>query len=217
MVSLLAAVSGATGIPERDSLDADFGVPYEVAGDERLTAGLADRDYTIAGAANRFSRTDAARRTLIIDVLAPSYSSRLQTNRAHGELVLDEIPGLSYALAVAPVAAELDITLSDAQLLTFTVLLPTPVAALSVKAFGYAGRAEAKDALDIWRLLEAARALDVTASSWASVGTPAQARELLIERFGTAEADGTRAVSADPHIPTRVAALVAAVCGTIAS
>ncbi len=124
MVSLLVAISGVTGVPARDSLDADFGVPYQVAADARLTAGLAARDYQPAGAANRFTRTDAAGRTLVIDVLAPSYTSRLQTNRAHGTLVVDEIPGLSYALGVPPVTAELDIRLSDGAVLTFTVLLP---------------------------------------------------------------------------------------------
>ncbi len=152
-----------------------------------------------------------------MDVLAPSYTSRLQTNRAHGELVVDEIPGLSYALGVTPVDLELDINLSDGQSLTFTARLPSVLPALALKAFGYAGRAEAKDAVDVWRLLEAARALGVTPGDWPSTGTPAQARTLLTDLFGTAAAAGSRQVRADPQIPTRVAALVAAVCGPATS
>jgi hypothetical protein len=211
MVSLLVAFSGATGVPER-SLDADFGIPYQVAADRRLTDGLAARGYQPEGAANRFARIDA-NRELIIDVLAPSYTSRLRTRQTHGHLVLDEIPGLSYALASAPVSIELDATLSDGKALSFTVTLPNVIAALAVKAFAYAGRADAKDALDIWRLLEAARAMGVTPADWPTSPTPAEARTLLISDFGTAAGQGARNAVAAPQARTRIAALLLAVCG----
>jgi hypothetical protein len=212
MVSLLVAVSGATDVPERDTLDADFGVPYQVAADQRLTAGLTARGYQSDGAANRFVRRDGSRER-VIDVLAPSYTSRLHTNQAHGDLILDEIPGLSYALAVPAVSVELDVTLTDQQSLRFTVSLPDPAAAIAIKVFAYTGRRAAKDALDIWRLLEAARALGVTADTWPAGATPDEARTMLIADFGAANRPGARDAASSPQTRTRIAALVTAVCG----
>lgn len=98
MVTLLVAASGATGVPDRETADADFGAPFSVIRDRRLLDELYNRGYRQTGAANRFER-NIGDLPLTIDVLAPSYSGRHEPNQAHGELVVDEIPGLGYALA----------------------------------------------------------------------------------------------------------------------
>lgn len=93
MVTLLVAASGATGVPDRETADADFGAPFSVIRDRRLLDELYNRGYRQTGAANRFER-NIGDLPLTIDVLAPSYSGRHEPNQAHGELVVDEIPGL---------------------------------------------------------------------------------------------------------------------------
>jgi len=139
MVTLLVASSGATGVPDRETADADFGVPFSVVRDPRLLDGLRARGYRPAGAANRFERA-AVDLTLTIDVLAPSYTGRLEVNQPHGDLVVDEIPGLAYALARPGRRVTVRARLTDGSDITTTVLVPDVVAALCLKALAYRSR-----------------------------------------------------------------------------
>lgn len=62
-------------------------------------------------------------------MLAPSHDGRLHSNRRHGELYLDEIPGLLLALAREPVLLELEVQLQTGQALSTAVRMPDPLAA----------------------------------------------------------------------------------------
>lgn len=39
---------------------------------------------------------------MAIDLLMPSYTSRMKTNQRAGEMTLDAIPGLHFALSTSP-------------------------------------------------------------------------------------------------------------------
>jgi hypothetical protein len=56
------------------------------------------------------------------------------------------------------------------------VPVPGPVPALALKALAYRSRLAAKDAVDVWRLLEVAAAAQMSPSEWAGVGVRADAR-----------------------------------------
>jgi hypothetical protein len=221
-VSLLAAVHGVSDrVPARETADADFGAEYPVIADPRLLAALLDRGYRQAEG-NRFLRQhtlpslDAAAapvRDLIIDVLAPSYQGRLVTNQPHGPLVVDEVPGLALALARPGTPVAVEVQLTSGHRLATDLLLPDVVSAICLKAYAYAGRFTPRDAVDLWRLLEAAAAAGVTAATWPTGATATAAANVLSQHFGWPGAQGPARASARPPDQTRIRALVAHVVG----
>jgi hypothetical protein len=178
--------------------------------DPRLVTTLEQRGYAQVGAANRFERVEATL-PLAIDVLAPSFTGRLETNQQHGALVVDEIPGLNFALQRPAVDLNLELRLTDERTLRTTVAVPDPLAALCLKALAYGSRYAARDALDVWRLLEVAHAAGLRAAEWPTSPTPTDAASALHTAFNEAPAAGLRDVSRDTGIQTRVRALVVAV------
>lgn len=213
MVSLVVYASGAPGIATRETADTDFGVPATVARDPALLAALADLGYVPTGASNRFARDHDALQ-LVVDVLAPSTTGQMQPNQTHGELVVDEIPGLSLALARAGDALELEVRLHTGESLHFAVLVPDVVAALCLKALAFAGRGEAKDAVDVARLLAAAHHLQVQPTDFSDKGTKGDARAVLRVAFGTPNGAGIRKLGITAAGQARVRALVLTVCGS---
>jgi len=131
-----------------------MGVSFEVCADPRLVPALSALGYD-RQSGNRFIRTQGTR-ALAIDVLAPSYLGRLMPNQPHGDLVVDEIPGLLDALRLPPVQVAARAILTDNTQVDVRVLLPDVRAAMVMKAYAYAGRLGHNDALDIWRLLQSA-------------------------------------------------------------
>jgi hypothetical protein len=116
-----------------------------------------------------------------VDVLVPSYTGRLRPNQRYGELVVDAVPGLSFALARRGVDVELATRLTTGAGPAFTVVVPDVTAALCRKALAYRSRHADKDALDIWRLLEAAHALGRTAAEWPTSVTARSAGRIAID------------------------------------
>jgi hypothetical protein len=212
MVSLLVTAHGVAGVPDRETADADLGTTFDVVANPALPAALKDRGYASAGAANRFERGEDAM-TLAIDVLAPSYTGRLQTNQQHGDLVVDEIPGLGYALVRPAVDIDLDVRLTDGRELQTTVVVPDLISAICLKALAYGSRYARSDALDLWRLLETAHAAGIRAAEWPTGPTPAQAADVLQRFFYRPSATGLADISDEAAIKTRVRALVHAVVG----
>jgi hypothetical protein len=206
MVSLLVSAYEASGAPARETADADMGATFDVFADERLRPAILERGYE-AVAGNRFSRTDAVGRQLVIDLLAPSYDGRHRPNQAHGDFVLDEVPGLSLALALPASVLDLEVELSAGQSLSFDVPVPPPVPALAMKAEAYRSRLLDKDAVDIWRLLEVAERAGVTPADWERPGIRTDARRVLHEYFGRRNAAGTFAAAREDEIRTRIAYL----------
>lgn len=221
-VTLLVAVHGVGDlVPSRETADADFGAAYPVVADPGLPAALHERGYR-QQSGNRFLRTHSLPPTpgraapswdLVIDVLAPSYVGRLLPNQPHGELVVDEVPGLNLALARDATAVTVDVTLTSGHQVTAALILPDVVSAICLKAYAYAGRLTGRDAVDLWRLLEAAFAAGITADSWPTGPTAAEAAAVLRQHFGRPGAPGLRRASDSMRDRTRIAALVAHVIG----
>jgi hypothetical protein len=210
-VTLLVEVHGVAGlVPARETADADLGASYQVVADPRLVDALGDLGYArVEG--NRFVRALADRHgelELAIDVLAPSYEARLINNRRHGDLVVDEVPGLPLALARPGTEVHVDVRLTSGEGLVTRLVLPDVVSALCLKAYAYAGRLQPRDALDIWRLLEAASAAGVRAAAWPAGGMGSDAGRILHTHFGRAAGRGPAAATRSVPQQTRIRALI---------
>ena len=119
MVTMLAARWQLGANLYRETGDVDLGVPPIVARDHNIVDRLKDLGY-LQVAGNRFARrlSDVPLRLtgegnprpeVFIDVLVPAYTSRARQNVAITEnLFTTEVPGLSIALARAPVTLALD-------------------------------------------------------------------------------------------------------------
>lgn len=146
-------------------------------------------------------------------MLAPSYTARLRTNQQHGRLYVDEVPGLAFALARPATVAAADVVLTTQATLHAELLLPDVVAALCLKAYAYSGRLHPRDALDIWRLLEAAYRAGVRAGGWPSSATGKDASQILHRHFGRPSskgtADATTATAQQARIRAQVAQVIA--------
>ena len=213
-VTMLTAVHGVDHlVPGRETADVDFGASYPVVADPRLPAALESRGYMrVEG--NRFTRTGQDGKgdlMLAIDILAPAYGDRLVTNQPHGDLIVDQIPGLALALARPPTTVALDITLTSGVRLTAVIDLPDVVSALCLKAYAYQGRMHPRDAVDVWRLLEAAYALGSTAGQWPTGATGSAAAEILRQHFAVPAATGPRNASTSAAQQARIRALTAQV------
>lgn len=213
-VSLLVAAHGVSEmVPPRETADADFGAAYAVVADPRLPAALNRSGYT-RESGNRFRRKQATSEgelDLVVDVLAPSYVGRLLTNQTHGELVVDEVPGLALALARAATRVRIDVLLTSGTRLVTALAIPDVESALCLKAYAYRGRFEARDALDVWRLLEAAYAAGVRAEAWPKGAVGTDAARILQAHFGLPSSRGPSSATASRQQQTRISALVAQV------
>ena len=218
MVSLLAEAYQVSGVPTRETADADFGAAASVVADQALLTALDQRAYRqVAG--NRFERTiDSASDdtvNLTIDVLVPSYSGRHVPNQEVGVLVVDAIPGLSLALARPAMSIDVTLHLREPALAgqaglptTFTILVPDALGALVVKALAWASRKADRDAVDVWRLLEVGAAAGLTPGDWVDTGACGDARRALNDSFGRRNASGTTAATPDMASRLRIASLV---------
>ena len=208
MVTLHLAVSGADDPTARQTLHAGLGVTQQVAADPALVAGLEGLGYERPESANRFIRQTADGRRMVIDLLRPSYTSRMRNNQRAGEMTLDAIPGLHLALAAPGESLEIAARLLDGTAVEFVTVVPNLMAALCVKTLGYAGRRAQKDALDVWRLLEAYRVVFPSPPQWPKSGAVGDAAEILRRDFGQASGTGVRAASSSRTDRTRIRALV---------
>jgi hypothetical protein len=179
--------------------------------DPRLPEALAERGYHPGDAANRFVRghtDDIGQLTLIVDILAPSYQGTLVPNQRHGDLVVDEVPGLVLALHRPATLLDVSVELTGGEGISLHIALPDVLSALCLKALAYRGRFAAKDAVDLWRLLSAAYAAGVREADWPGSVTGRQAAQVLHRFFGAPGATGLKQLSAAPADRTRMQALV---------
>jgi hypothetical protein len=209
MVSLLVEAYEAVRAPARETADADVAVPFQVLGDPRLVAALMAQGYG-RRAGNRFARQGPDGLDLVVDLLAPSYTGTHNPNQQIGDLVVDEIPGLSLALSAAPTVLLLDIDLFSGERREAVVPVPGPVPALALKALAYRSRLAPKDALDVWRLLEVAAVARISPDEWAGGGVRRDARQILHHPFGARTVPGSRTASTTSATRTRIAVLVQA-------
>jgi hypothetical protein len=213
-VALLVAWHGVGDlVPPRETADADFGAARDVVAYPRLPAALGDLGYRRTSG-NRFIRayTDpVGELDLTIDVLAPSAVGRLLSNQAHGALVVDEVPGLALALSRPSTSVRVEVRLTSGRTLTIALDLPDVISALCLKAYTYSGRQQPRDALDIWRLLEAASAAGTLAADWPPDEAAVDAARILHGQFGRPMARGPSDATRSRSHQTRIRALVARV------
>lgn len=214
MVTLLVAAYGVSDqVPLRETADADFGAAPQVISDPRLPEALRGRGYTAAAAANRFVRRleDAeGPLDLAIDILAPSYEGRLLPSQQHGDLFVDEIPGLAFALSRPPTMVDLQVRLLGSGEVGMCLELPDLMSAVCIKALAYRGRFADKDAVDLWRLMNAAYAADLSSTSWPTGPTGRDAARVLDRFFGRPGATGLPQVSRQPAEQARMRAMTRA-------
>ena len=70
---------------------------------------------------------------MVIDVLMPSYTSRMKTNQRAGGMTLDAIPGLNLALCAPGEPLQIAAQLLDGTVIEFVTVVPNLMAALCVK------------------------------------------------------------------------------------
>lgn len=215
MVTLLAAAHGVSGqVPLRETADADFGALPQVIADPRLVQALRERQYAAPGAANRFVRRHRDNEgvvDLVIDLLAPSYQGRLLSCQPHGDLVVDEIPGLALALGRPSERLDIRVRLLSGGDLRMRLTLPDLTSALCIKALAYRGRFADKDAVDLWRLMTAAYAAGLRSDSWPPTATGRLAAEVLAQFFARPGAAGLRQACPRPADQARMRAMTRAV------
>jgi hypothetical protein len=214
MVRLHVAVADVPEPVVRVTQDADMGVAATSARDPALVPGLEALGYIRPGASNRFVRTTDDGLSLVIDVLAPAWGRRLVPNQQYGDIVLDEIPGLSLALARAGEQLNLTVTRLDGTAMSFPAVIPEINSALCLKALGWSSRLAAKDAVDIWRLLRAHRQRIPEPVEWRDSGVQGDTATILREDFARPAGGGVRAATTDRAEQAEIRALTLAVLRT---
>lgn len=195
MVSLHVAIAGVAEPTFRLTLDADLGVAPMTARDPQLVVGLRDLGYDTIESANRFTRRTEEGLQLIIDILAPSYGSQMLTNQVHGDLTLDEIPGLNLALARAGEQVEIGVSLRSGEALELITVIPEPLSALCLKLMAWNSRHAAKDALDVWRMLRVFRVRIPDPPPWSGKGVQLDGERALRAGFVAPAGGGARAAT----------------------
>jgi hypothetical protein len=214
MVRLHIALADVPEPVVRVTQDADMGVAATSARDPALIPGLEALGYTRPGASNRFIRTTDDGLRLVIDVLAPAYGRRLIPNQQHGDMVLDEIPGLSLALARPGEQLDLIVTMLDGSAMSFPAVIPEINSALCLKALSWSSRLAAKDAVDVWRLLRAHRQRIPEPVEWGDSGVQGDAAAVLRADFARPAGGGVRAATTDRAEQAEIRALTLAVLRT---
>lgn len=215
MVRLHVALAGVPEPVVRVTQDADMGVAATSARDPALVRGLEALGYSRPDTSNRFVRITDDNLRLVIDVLAPAWRGRhLVPNQQHGDIVLDEIPGLSLALARPGEQIDLTAAMVDGTAMSFRIVIPEINSALCLKALGWSSRLAAKDAVDVWRLLRAHRQRIPEALEWSDSGVQGDAAAILRTDFARTVGGGGRAATTDRAEQAEIRALTLAVLGS---
>ena len=214
MVGLYVALAGVPEPVVMVTLDADMGIAAASARNPGLVPGLEALGYTRPGAANRCVRTTDGGLSLVIDVLALAWGRRMVPNQRHGDIVLDEIPGLSLALARPGEQIGLTVTMLGGATTSFLPVIPEITSALCLKALGWSSRLAAKDAVDVWRLLRAHRQRIPESTGWPDSGVQGDAVAILRKDFARPAGGGVRAASQDRADQAEIRALTLAILRT---
>jgi hypothetical protein len=231
MVTMLAARWQLGAELYRETDDVDLGVPPIVARDHNIVDRLKDLGYAqVAG--NRFTRRlsdvplklaggDNSPPDAFIDVLVPAYTSRARQNVAIAEhLFTTEVPGLSIALASAPVILALEMHRLNGKVRQAELPFPDEVSALVLKSLATRARVKDTDIADIWRCLEIAFAAGRGPADFAD-GIRADSAAVIRKLFDGRHGPAMRALATEQHLSgraaderfTRVRALIRRVLG----
>jgi len=139
--------------PMRATADADFGIPPYALNDDSLVESVASLGYTRASG-NRWERALPGRRTATVDLLVPSYRTRLRQVVRHGSTNTVEVGGLAEALRRPGVPMAGEVALTDGEMISFDVMLPDLASLLGLKLHARRVRQVDRDAIDLWTCLE---------------------------------------------------------------
>ena len=139
--------------PIRATADADFGVPPYALKDDSLVDSVASLGYQRTSG-NRWVRALSDQRSATVDLLVPSYRTRLRSSVQHGSTNTIEVGGLAEALQRDPVPVSATVALTDGELITLDVLLPDLASLLGLKLHARRVRQVDRDAIDLWTCLE---------------------------------------------------------------
>lgn len=220
----------------RETQDADLGITPIAVKDGEIISSLKDAGY-VRRSGNRYVRTvsdiplrlkndagtpmeppvaDAA-----IDILTPAYTSRPRENlKISDELTTTEVPGLALALARPGIESELALHRLNRDVLSVRIVLPDEVSALVLKTLAWRQRSAAKDAVDMWRMLEVTRAAGIRAEDFE--GAWSGADQVLLDAFAAIDGEAMKAITAAGSLSevtarrrhTRIRALVQQLVGS---
>jgi hypothetical protein len=144
-------------------------------------------------------------------VLAPAWGRRMVPNQQYGDITLDEIPGLSLALASPGEQADITVLRLDGTSVSFSLVIPGITSALCLKALSWSDRLAAKDAVDVWRLLRAHRQRIPRPIAWRESGVQGDVVAILRRDFARPAGAGVRAASPERADQAEIRALTLAV------
>ncbi|HVF76026.1 MAG TPA: hypothetical protein VM938_13365 [Acidimicrobiales bacterium] len=187
----------------RETGDTDLGVAPVVVREGGVIGRLIERGY-VQVEGNRFARPiddvpvtvrgAEGARSVVVDVLVPSYRTRARTNhRVSDDLVTTEVPGLALALQREPVVLHMDLHRLNGERLAVEVAFPDEGAALTLKAFACQVRDKPTDVVDVWRCLEVAYAAQTEAAGFAG-GEAAKAAAVVRSLFDSRDGAGMSAL-----------------------
>ena len=211
MVNLHALQAGVD-LPTRATRDADLAVDLLAVRAGGLLQRLDELGYRNTASSNRFVR-DTPNATATIDILAPSYSTRHESNVDAGTIAVDGIPALHVALARPPVVLDITAVLTDDTQISTVVNVPDVLSAIALKTFAYAERFAARDAEDLYRLFEVAHHAGLTADAWPAQPTFVAAARRL-RTFFDSPGRALPAAAASRQQQVRLRALVRSVVGS---
>ena len=201
--------------PIRATADADFGVPPYALQDDSLIEAVASLGYRrVAG--NRWARSIDATREATVDLLVPSYRTRLRSSVQFGSTNTTEVGGLAIALKRPATEVAGTVTLTNGMELALGLLIPDVASMLGLKLHARRIRNEDRDAWDVWTCME----LVVAAGELGEFSSPDfdDIRDQLGQEFGD-DGPSTQVVTADVNVPeaqrrrTRIRGLVRAIGG----
>ncbi|MDX2380127.1 MAG: hypothetical protein QNM02_10265 [Acidimicrobiia bacterium] len=139
--------------PIRATADADFGVPPFALQDDSLVGAVASLGYE-RSSGNRWVRALSGERRATVDLLVPSFRSRLRASVQVGSTNSPEDGGLAAALRRPAVPVSADATLTDGTVVSLDVALPDLASLLGLKLHARRVRSVDRDAVDLWTCLE---------------------------------------------------------------
>jgi hypothetical protein len=204
-------------LPLRATGDADFGVPPNVLRRPELVDAIEALGYAKTFG-NRWERPIDDRRVAAVDLLVPSYRSRVRDTVKVGDVVTTEVPGLADAFRRPGVTIDAELHMTDGNVLNTNVVLPDAVGTLALKAWARSVRNETRDGEDLWRCLEIAAAEGVKSAVFDGDEPLEELRGILWRELGPGghslpTLTGDLQQEAAAQLRTRIRALLAEVVG----
>lgn len=213
----------------RETRDTDLGIPPIAVQDGRLIDLLKQYGYARA-TGNTYARriedvpvsvVDTQEMWASIDLLVPAYTSRARDSlKVTDELTTTEVLGLAEAFLRPGVEVSLELHRLNGEILTAELILPDEISAVVLKALVWNRRGAAKDAVDLWRMLEVASAAGVSPDEF-SEGAGTESPEIVRRSFEKPNEGAMKAIASAQDLSveaaqqryTRIQALLQRVIG----